>query len=69
MIVLHPTSKEQFDSINGYTNGTNILCFGKDGNDKWYVTLGALECSTWAEIHDQLDQLERIEYTPFPETE
>lgn len=65
MIVLHPISQEQFDAINGYRNGINYLYFGKDGADKWYVTLETLECPEWAEIHDKLNELERIEYTSF----
>ena len=66
MIVLHP-STEQYNALNGYRNGNALLLFVKDGSDRWIVGLEVLNDPNFAEIHDDLEQLERIEYTPFNE--
>jgi hypothetical protein len=66
MIVLHP-STEQYNALNGYKNKSSELLFVKDGSDKWIVGLNVLNDPHFSEIHEQLEQLERIEYTPFPE--
>jgi hypothetical protein len=42
------------------------LLFVKDGSDSWVVGLQVLNDPNFVEIHEQLEQLERIEYTPFP---
>jgi hypothetical protein len=68
MIVLHPNT-EQYNALNGYTNGACRLEFVKDGAGKWFMTLDALTYEPFQPIYDQLNELERIEYTPFPETE
>jgi hypothetical protein len=70
IIVLHPNA-EQYNALNGYMHNSSELLFVKDGSDRWIVGLEVLNDSNFAEIHDQLDQLERIEYTPppFPPTE
>jgi len=65
MIVLHPNT-EQFNALNGYKYKSSELLFVKDGSDRWIVGLQVLNDPHFAEIHDQLEQLERIEYTPFP---
>jgi hypothetical protein len=65
MIVLHPTD-EQYTALNGYQYESSELLFVKDGSDRWIVGLEVLSDSNFAEIHDQLEQLERIEYTPIP---
>jgi hypothetical protein len=64
MIVLHPNPK-QYNTLNGYKYKNNELEFLKDGSDKWFVTLDVLKDPNFSSIHDQLDKLERIEYTPF----
>ncbi len=66
MIVLHPNT-EQYNALNGYRYKSTELLFVKDGSDRWIVGLQVLDDSNFAEIHDQLEQLERIEYTPFPD--
>jgi hypothetical protein len=63
MIVLHPTD-EQYTALNGYQYESSELLFVKDGSDRWIVGLEVLNDSNFAEIHDQLEQLERIDYTP-----
>jgi hypothetical protein len=65
MIVLHPNT-QQYNALNGYKYKSSELIFVKDGSDKWIVGLNVLNDPHFSEIHDQLEQLERIEYTPFP---
>lgn len=65
MIVLHPNA-EQYNALNGYCYNSSELLFVKDGSDKWIVGLQVLDDPNFAEIQDQLEQLERIEYTPPP---
>lgn len=65
MIVLHPNTT-QYDSLNGYRKGNSLLLFVKDGSDRWIVGTQVLNDPNFAEIHDQLNELQRIEYTPFP---
>jgi hypothetical protein len=50
--------------LNGYKNKTSELLFVIDGSGKYIVGLEVLSDENFAEIHDQLEQLERIEYTP-----
>ena len=67
IIVLTPT-EEQYTALNGYKHKSSELLFVKDGSDRWIVGLQVLSDHNFAEIHDQLDALERIEYTPMTET-
>jgi hypothetical protein len=66
MIVLHPNA-QQYTSLNGYIHNSSELLFVKDGSDRWIVGTQVLNDPNFAEIHDQLEQLERIEYTPIPD--
>ena len=63
MIVLHPNA-QQYNALNGYKYKSSELLFVKDGSDRWIVGLQVLDDINFAEIHSQLDELERIEYTP-----
>jgi hypothetical protein len=63
MIVLHPNT-EQYNALNGYINGSSKLEFVLDGSGKYIVGLEVLEDPNFSEIHEQLNELERIEYTP-----
>lgn len=63
MIVLHPNT-EQYATLNGYTHNSSRLEFVKDGSNKWIVGIEVLNDPNFSEIHDQLNELERIEYTP-----
>jgi hypothetical protein len=65
MIVLHPNT-EQYNALNGYKYKSSELLFVKDGSDRWIVGTQVLNDPHFAEIHGELEQLERIEYTPFP---
>jgi hypothetical protein len=66
MIVLHPNT-EQYNALNGYKYKSSELLFVLDGSDRYIVGLQVLDDPHFAEIHEQLEQLERIEYTPIPE--
>lgn len=66
MIVLHPTL-EQYNALNGYKNKTSELLFVKDGSDRWIVGLEVLNDVNFTEIKPQLEQLQKIEYTPYVE--
>jgi hypothetical protein len=68
MIVLHPNI-EQYSILNGYQYKTSKLLFVKDGSGRWIVGLQVLSHSNFSEIYDKLNELERIEYTPFPDPE
>lgn len=64
MIVLHP-NPEQYNTLNGYRHNSSELLFIKDGSERYIVGLEVLNDLNFSEIHDQLEQLERIEYTPY----
>jgi len=66
MIVLHANTK-QYNALNGYKYKSSELLFVKDRSDRWIVGLNVLNDPHFLEIHEQLEQLERIEYTPFPD--
>jgi hypothetical protein len=66
MIVLHP-NLEQYNTLNGYSKNSSKLEFVKDGSDKWIVGVEVLNDTNFSEIHNQLNELERIEYTPIIE--
>lgn len=66
MIVLH-ANNEQHAQLNGYQKNQSILIFAIDGSGKFIVGLEVLTDPNFAEIHEQLDALERIEYTPVDE--
>ena len=63
MIVLHPNA-EQYNLLNGYKNNSSELQFVKDGSDRWIVGLEVLNDENFTAIYTQLNELERIEYTP-----
>ena len=65
MIVLKAT-QAQYDALNEYQNGKDLLKFAKDGNDNWIVGTAVLANSAFSKIHNQLNNLEQIEYVPVP---
>ena len=66
IIVLHPNT-DQYNALNGYQNNTSELLFVLDGSDRYIVGLEVLNDPNFIEIHDQLNELQRIEYTPISE--
>lgn len=63
MIVLH-ANDEQHAQLNGYRKNESELLFAIDGSGKFIVGLEVLNDPNFSEIHEQLDALDRIEYTP-----
>ena len=63
MLVLHP-NLEQYNALNGYKNKTSELLFVKDGSNRWIVGIEVLNDENFEDIKEQLNELERIEYTP-----
>jgi len=68
MIVLHPNTT-QYNALNGYKHNASEILFVKDGSDRWIVGTEVLNDPNFSEIREQLNELERIEYTPFIEEE
>lgn len=54
MLVLQAT-QEQYEKLNGYTNGLDVLQFNSD----LQVGLSVLECEGFSEILEELNKLER----------
>jgi len=65
MQVLTPT-QEQYDTLNGYRFNNSELIFVKDFSNKWIVGLEVLQDVNFNAFLNDLKQLEKIEYTPFP---
>jgi len=63
MIVLH-ANNEQYAQLNGYKKNESELIFAIDGSGEFIVGLEVLNDPNFSKIHEQLDALERIEYTP-----
>ena len=63
MIVLNPNT-EQYNKLNGYQKNASKLEFVTYGSGLYIVGLEVLNDPNFAEIHDKLNELERIEYTP-----
>ena len=68
MIVLHPNT-EQYNALNGYRYKSSELLFVLDGSGRYIVGTQVLNDPNFAAIHNQLNELERIEYTPTPHEE
>lgn len=68
MIVLHPNT-EQYNQLNGYQNGRSILEFVLDASNRYVIGIEILDDPIFEAIHEELNKLERIEFTPFPEPE
>lgn len=66
MIVLH-ANDEQHAQLNGYQKNESELLFAIDGSGKFIVGLEVLNDPNFADIHEQLDELSRVEYTPVDE--
>jgi hypothetical protein len=67
MQVLHP-NEEQFNKLNNFKTNSSKLEFVKDNSGKWIVGIEILNDAKFVEIHQQLLELEQIDYTPFIDT-
>jgi hypothetical protein len=61
MIVLLATT-EQYERLNGYSNGTSKLSFIQDNNDRWIVGVEVLSDLNFSEILNELLMLDEIEF-------
>jgi hypothetical protein len=66
MIVLHPNT-EQYNALNGYKYKSSQLLFVKDGSDRFIVGTEVLSDPNFLDVRAQLNELQRIEYTPITE--
>ena len=64
MAIVLLATQEIFDRLNGYKNGNSLLEFVQDGNDKWVVGEEVLNDVAFAEIHEDLQALDKINYVP-----
>ena len=53
---------EQYNELNHYTNGVNILEFTQDVKGNWIVGTQVLQDDAFEEIRTKLAQLEEIDY-------
>lgn len=67
MKVLKAT-ETQYNALDGYRNGNFVLKFTKDANDNWIVGKGVLFDPNFSAIHEQLNELEEIEFVKPTET-
>lgn len=63
MKVLKATTK-QYNLLNGYKNGNNLLQFFKDVNDNWVINTEVINDPAFADIKQQLTTLTLIDYKP-----
>ncbi len=64
MIVLTPT-QQQAEKLDGFKHKSSVLQFVTDGSGKLIVGKEVLNDPNFSEIKDQLEELEKIEYTPY----
>lgn len=61
--VLKATEQQKQDLEGNYNNG-NIIRFIQDADGNWIIGENTLTDPNFAEVHDQLNELEKIEYKP-----
>jgi len=57
-------NESQYNLLNGYKNGNNILLFEKDNNENWIVGKEVLNDVNFLEIKPQLLELTEIDFIP-----
>jgi hypothetical protein len=57
-------NESQYNLLNGYKNGNNILLFEKDNNENWIVGKEVLNDVNFLEIKPQLLELSEIDFVP-----
>ena len=57
-------NSEQYEALNGFTNGNSHISFIQDANDNWIIGKEILTDDKFLEIRNQLEQLEVIPYNP-----
>jgi hypothetical protein len=64
MAIVLLATQEMFERLNGYKNGNSLLEFVQDVNDNWVVGEEVLNDVAFADIHQELSTLEKINYVP-----
>jgi hypothetical protein len=64
MAIVLLATQDIFDRLNGYKNGNSLLEFVSDANDNWVVGEEVLNDVAFAEIHQELSTLDKIDYVP-----
>jgi len=64
MAIVLLATQEIFDRLNGYANGNSLLEFTQDANDNWVVGEEVLNDVAFADIHQDLSTLDKINYVP-----
>lgn len=62
-------SEEQLKTLDGYHNGSSMLCFFADYAGNMITSTGVLTDPDFELIRDQLLKLEEIDYVDFPPEE
>lgn len=63
-------TQEQYEALNGYRNGNDILSFNKDADGNWVVAIAIAANPAFIDIKPILiHKLERINYNPKTEEE
>jgi len=55
---------EQYEKLNGYTNGVSMIEFIEDANGGYVISVDVVQDEAFSEIHSDLLKLELVEYTP-----
>lgn len=55
---------DQYNELNGYRKGNNVLQFIKDADDNWIVGTEVLTNANFIAIRPQLELLEVIKHNP-----
>jgi hypothetical protein len=63
MKVLKATTK-QYNILNGYQKGNNLLQFFKDANDNWVINCNVVDDPAFADIKQELSTLPSIDFKP-----
>ena len=64
MIRVLKATQQQYEALNGYSYLANTLQFVKDGNKNWILGKEVLTDPNFTEIHNQLSQLQEIDFIP-----
>jgi hypothetical protein len=57
-------TQSQYNLLNGYQKGNNLLQFFKDANDNWVLSCNVVDDPAFAEIKQELNALPKINFNP-----
>lgn len=55
-------NNDQYEALNDYKNGVDVLKFSKDAEDNWVVGVAVLDYEPFSAVHAALSELAIIEY-------